>query len=438
MSTKQYRQISTQLQTVLTSVAHQAGRRSGFVQRRSKVTAEKFVQMLVLSCLGHAQVTLREMAAMGEEIGVCVSVPGLDQRINAAAVALLQRVLQAALTLPHAPVSEGCACLAHFGAVHIHDSTQVSLPAHLAEVWAGSGGAASPAAVKVWLSYEYRSGTLAALETVAGRTPDQAYPLLPHLATPTSLHLFDLGFYTLEHLAQLAAGGSFFVCRHHSQTALYTADGQRLDLVAYLAQSEARDVELALAVGARLKLPVRLIARRLPQAVVAQRRAKARANARRQGRMLSAQTRFLLAWQIYCTNVPDEWWDSEQVVTAYRLRWQIELLFKLFKTQAGLAQVDHWRRERVLCQLYARLIALVLAQHILAPWRFAGVRELSLPKAFACLQWATLDLARALVRGTRQLAHVLAHLVARWQRFALKDARRTNPSTYARLCALAL
>ena len=55
----------------------------------------------------------------------------------------------------------------------------------------------------------------------------------------------------------------------------------------------------------------------------------------------------------------------EEALVLARARWQIELLFKLWK-QHG--QIDEWRTTnpfRVLCELYAKLIAMVIQHWIL-------------------------------------------------------------------------
>lgn len=57
------------------------------------------------------------------------------------------------------------------------------------------------------------------------------------------------------------------------------------------------------------------------------------------------------------------------------------------------------RPERVLCHLYARLLALVLFHWLIAPWRFGEWGELSLTKAFQVFQRPTLLLAQAMGAG---------------------------------------
>jgi hypothetical protein len=413
------------------------GRASGFVQRSSKLTGVRFVQLLVLACLGRVDVTLRQMVVVGAELGVELSVAGLNQRLTQPAVRLLAQVLQAALTQTHTLAGEGCALFAHFSAVHIQDSTSLSLPQPMAAAWRGAGGNASSAGAKVLLAYEYLSGRFSALSVLAGVVPDQACRLAPALAQPGSLHLFDLGFFSQYLLAELQALGSFFVCRLQYQTALYTSAGERIELEAFLAGSAQHQLDVTVLLGATVKLPVRLLCQRVPQAVADQRRAKAKAVARRRGRTLAPATLRLMDWNLFCTNVPGEWWRLEQVLAVYRLRWQIELLFKLFKSQAGLEAIGEWRQERVLVQLYARLLGLVLVQQLLAPLRFARVRELSLPKAFAIVQQSFVPkLIACAAHGWRGLAHAIETLANRCLRLALKERRTKDPSTYDFLLAL--
>lgn len=431
----QYDKEANYVQTVLERLVEPLARATGFVVRQSKVTGVRFVQMLVLACLERAGVSLSDMVAVGQDLGVEVSGPGLNQRIDGTAVALLRQVLAEAVA--GAPERAGdCALFARFRAVHIEDSSYLSLPPVLAEAWRGAGGNASQAGAKVLLDYDYRCGRLAAVELVEGVAADQASPLAQAVAEPGSLHLFDLGFFSQQRLAQLSAGGSYFVSRLQYQTALYTLDHARLDLAGVLSHLTTPSLEVEVLLGATVKLPVRLLVQRVPQAVAEQRRRKAKAVAKRRGRTLSPLTLRLMDWNLFCTNVPSQWWGLEQVLAVYKLRWQVELLFKLFKSQAGLDQIGNWRADRILAQLYARLIGLVLAQTLLAPLRFRGRRELSLSKAFRHLQRFLPRLTLAIAQAWQPLADLLQHLAHTCLRLALKDKRIKNPSTYDQLLAL--
>jgi hypothetical protein len=108
---------------------------------------------------------------------------------------------------------------------------------------------------------------------------------------------------------------------------------------------------------------------------VAERRRKAKANAQRKGRTLSAEKLTWLQWNVYITNVPQTMLTFDQTVLLYRLRWQIELLFKLWKSEAQLDRVAGRLRERVLCEIYAKLIGMVVFQYLSAPVRWTE-REL--------------------------------------------------------------
>ena len=109
-------------------------------------------------------------------------------------------------------------------------------------------------------------------------------------------------------------------------------------------------------------MPCRLLATRVPPAVAAERRRQLRVEARRRGHAVSAERLKLADWTVFVTNVPAEWLTLEHAWVLARVRWQIELLFKLWKSHG---QVDEWRSAKpwhIVCEVYAKLLG-QLVQH---------------------------------------------------------------------------
>ena len=80
------------------------------------------------------------------------------------------------------------------------------------------------------------------------------------------------------------------------------------------------------------------------------------------------------------TNVPPERLSLRKALILIRVRWQVELLFKLWKS---LGQSDEWRTTkpwRILCEVYAKLLALLI-QHWLFPFKYWSFPDRSLAKA---------------------------------------------------------
>jgi ribosomal protein L21 len=386
---------------------------------------------MILGSLEAGDKTLTGYAQVSADLGVEISASGLNQRINEAGVELLQRILGKSMQLSQEKLVQK-ELLQRFSSVQILDSSYLALPKTLAQQYPGLGGRGA-AGLKLWLNYDYLQGQIRALSLTAGREPDQKSRLHIQQAEAGSLHLFDLGFFKQEVFAELSQKEAYFISRYQVQTALYweAEAKERLDFALYLRQSQADQLSLTLFLGEKVRVPVRLVAQRLPKKVAAARRRKAKAKAKKDGRRQppTQQTLQLLYWVIFITNVPEEWLSVEQILLIYRLRWQIELIFKFWKSRAKLDQIGPYRLERVLCQCYARLTALVLFHFLVAP-TFALHKQLSLPKAFSLLQHLVSRLLLSIANAWQDLPSI-------WQRFehdllrlAMQDKRKKSPSTY--------
>lgn len=426
--------LAPKIRTFLTDTATQVARATGFVQRRSKLTGARFLQILTLGFLAKPTAALTDLVETASALGVTVTRQGLHHRILAAET-FLQAMFAECLAAWRAHwVGEG-QVLQQFSAVYITDSTGISLPATLAPDFLGCGGTGSPAALKLQVQLDIVHGTFAGVDLFNGRTPDQAYRGDLHAIQAGALYLSDLGYFVLARFQALADHHAYFLSRLEPHTTLVTAaTGQPLDLLAWLSAQPTPLFEETVCLGRHAHLPCRLIGARVPQEVADQRRRRVYATAKRKGRTPSAQRLRLLAWSVFITNVAPTQLTAAQVVHLYALRWQVELLFKLWKSECALDRVAGENRPRVLSELYAKLIGAVLLQLLLAP-NPNYARELSPVKALRILRHYLPALVQALAQ-LDDLQRFLHFLVTRFQANGLKDQRRQRLTPFQRFRAL--
>lgn len=404
-------QVAVALQHVLTAVPETLARSSGFCRRRSKLTAALFVQTVVLGWLAHPTGTLHRLTQRAADRGVSLSPQGLAQRFTPAAAELLQGVLEAAVqqVIVANPVAAGL--LTKFPAVVLVDSTTVSLPDGLATVWAGCGGRVADgcrAALKLTVRLDLRRGQLDGPLLGDGRAQDKATPLQQAPLPKGALRIADLGFWSLQVLQDIAAQGAYFLSRLHLQTAVFlAATGDRLELVEWLGRQKRRRLSVAVELGVGARVPARLLAVRVPRRVAEARRDKIRAEAQREGEVPSERKLALADWTLLVTNAPADVLAIREALVLARARWQIELLFKLWKNEGHL---DEWRSadpDRILCEVYAKLTAMVIQHWILLVgcWLFL---DRSLTHAAQTVRDHAIGLLLALARR----AHLVAALAA--------------------------
>ena len=423
-------QIATTMQTILDTVAAQAGRDTGFVQRHSKLDGARLAQIITFTLLATPTPSLSDYTQTAAACGLAISPQGLDQRLTTTAAACIQQVLSAAMQAVVAVHPVALPLLRRFpGGVFIQDSTTIALPASYADVWRGCGGptdATGAAAVKVQIQLDVLHGQLSgALQE--GRAADQRATLDQQIPAQ-ALHLADLGYWDLSRMAALGARGCWWLSRMHTQTQLQTADGtwwQVEDLLA--TQAAVTEVDLPVVLGKTEQLSARLLARRVPQEVADQRRHRMRETAKRKGRPISDAQLAMAEWTMFVTNVPLTLLTVVEALVLGRVRWQIELLFKLWKSHG---QVDHLpavHRGRFLCELYGRLLAMVV-QHWVLVTSCWDMPDRSLPKAAQLVRLHALILAKALP-AARRLAAALRDLADSVALGCRLNPRKARPNT---------
>lgn len=250
---------------------------------------------------------------------------------------------------------------------------------------------------------------------------------------PGALRLADLGYFSLPTLAAYDAQGVYWLTRYHPQCLVFDAQGQPLAIAQVLRHTAQERFDWAVQVSQAHRLDCRLVAVRMPPPVAAERRRKAQAAARREGRTLTAAQRTLLGWSLFLTNVPASQLSIDEVLTVARVRWQIEVLFKLWKTQGHLDEFRSHKPYRILCEVYAKLLGLLLQHWLLV---LTGWHQLNRSwfKAGQTIRQHSLRLGCALACVT-QLGQIFETLARCLTVGARLNTRKTKPSTVQRLLA---
>jgi hypothetical protein len=146
------------------------------------------------------------------------------------------------------------------------------------------------------------------------------------------------------------------------------------------------------------RFPLRLIARAIPPDKAEKIRQNLRAEAKHKKRRLDERSVLAAGFVMVVSNLPDLEWTAADILAVYRLRWQIELVFKRLK---GLLCFDHLRaKDPQLAQVYLLtkvLIALLLSE---TQWRLAlTAADTSLDAQRPISQWR---LAQLLLETFRQ------------------------------------
>lgn len=255
--------------------------------------------------------------------------------------------------------------LQRFTAVLVEDGSTISLPAALKQVWRGCGGSGSEAALKLTVCWDLLKGGLLGLYVQAGRSHETQSPLREQQMPRGSLWIGDLGYFSLVWLGQLVKQGVYFLLGYKEPVTLWDADGKRVEVLDLLPTDGQQVVDVPVSLGARKQVQARLIAKQMPEEVVKRRREQLQEQAHKRCKPINPRQWELVQWVIVLTNVPLSLLSAAQAMALMRARWQIELLWKLWKE---LGAVDEWQTAnpvRILCEVYAKLLGMLLQHWVL-------------------------------------------------------------------------
>ena len=219
--------------------------------------------------------------------------------------------------------------------------------------------------------------------------------------------------------------GIFFLSRLKARSLLFDEQGERLDLLSVLAGQDTLDLPVRLG---NEQVAVRLLAIRVPEEVANERRRKLAEEAKRRQRTVRKEKRALAGWTVLITNAARELLSLEEALVLGRTRWQIELLFKLWKEHS---RIDEWRSSkplRILCETYAKLVGVILQHWFVLVTCWARPNR-SLTKASQAVR-SMVPLLQAAVQGLIAFDQVVAYIQQSMGASCYIDKRRKRPNNF--------
>lgn len=419
----------------------QLARQLGFVQRLRLLKPDAFAHTFCLYLIRYPKATLQQLA---DQLHITAS--ALTQRLTDNAAAFLRAILQRTLDCLATTIPTRCVIplLQRFNGVYLTDGTIVSLPAALAKrfpgySYGGGTGHVATAAVKILLRLRIDATAGTELLLDAATTPDvhllRRLPDLPQGA----LHISDLGFFDCNYFASLTRKGIFWLTRLPVRVHVRENAGDWQELTGWLQALRRRSLsqwEGSLDIGKGTPVSARVMVLRCPPEESARRRQKLRERMRRKGQTAGQRQLTLCDWWVLATDVAKDQLPVKAAWEMYRLRWQIELVFKRWKSLGHLSINCEHDALRAECELYGKLVGVVLIDWLVlqrggalsgsSPWRGWQIVHELLPQ----IMWS--------LSGQLDGQDVWGELAIRLARRARQPKRKRDPSTRQRLFDAAL
>ena len=324
-----------------------SARQCGALKRRRKIRdAESLLRVLMANAVGHR--SLRDTAAWATVQGIKVSNPAVLKRLKRSADWLAFLVARVLAERMPAGVQAGAGYR-----LRLIDATTLSAPGSHGTDW------------RLHVAYDVEEMQISEVELTDGRGSES---LTRFDLKPGEVAIADRGNAKALDLAEVEAKGADYIVRTGwNATRLRTATGDDFDLLAAvrdMTEQTVRECGLTIALDRSEKqlLPVRLVALRKSDSDAQASIRRARKESRRHGKTPQPETIEAAKYVFLLTSLAPDDVSAEEILALYRLRWQIELLFKRLKSLLRIDELPNKHPEAARCWILANLLAALLLE----------------------------------------------------------------------------
>ncbi len=400
--------------------------------RNTKISAKQFLKMLLFDHLQYNQPTLSQhVMEMQEDTGKQVSRHGLNKRFNITAVSFITKLFEAflAANIDYGQITTELQ--SKYTAIRILDSTEFKLPDSLAKDFPGYSDSNAAACAAIQFEYDIISRKINCLSLGSASGSDKAFAdgRMDNIR-PSELIIRDLGYYGLKSYGKIEDCEALYISRLKPNITVWQKEGEEYKAISWaeLAKQAEKSgggyFDQEVYIGNEEKKAVRLMAWILPENA---QQARLQRKQNRKGNISSDDK----AWSrlnVFITNIPFEDITVLQAYQLYRIRWQIELMFKIWKSILKIHLVRKMKPERVKCYLYSMFIWILLCWDITSgfePVIWKHTKELLSPyKCYGLLKNQACRLKEILFNTRNQLKGWLEKMLKSFAVLGLKENKK--------------
>ena len=339
----------------------------GFFKRKSKLSPIAFLDSLLYIASQTETCSLGQVSTRLQDYnGMSISKQGVDNRFNKESVDFMKSVFAECLESEFQKVIVSD-FFSQFNRVFIKDATRFVIPDKLAVHFRGSGGSNEKCKAGIGIQYEYdiKNGQTTMLEITDAARCDLTDAKDTYAnVLPGDLIIRDLGYFYLSVLSEFDRRKAFFLSRLNVKCNVFEDEkGSPIsfkEMYNHMIKNEIPLLEKSVFAGMKERLPVRMVVQLVSDEVYEKRIRKIEKKNKESGYNTSDDYKARCRLNIFITNVDTIVLAKEEVYAAYKIRWQIELMFKHWKSTCKIHNSQSMKYERFVCLLYAKLILIVL------------------------------------------------------------------------------
>ena len=399
---------------------------SALVSRKSPITGFNFLLTFTNGLLNNNDSTLAQLAAyLNNNCDTEVSPQAIDQRINEAGKDFLKICFKKALEFSLKHIKINNLILKKFKHIYIIDSTNIKLHPKLHEIFKGTGGGASKSSLRIQFMYDFLTGKMyIEIGDVKLSDAKTLYNIIKENKIDTdgtALFLADLGYYKIDSFILINEASHNFISKLKCGVNVHNKTGKNINIPKLF--KNRSEVNITVKIG---NLECRLLGKKLPENIANKRLRDAKKDAVNRGRTLSKEKKIRLNYALYISNINDSL-TVENVFNIYRLRWQIELIFKTWKSILGIHKIRSARVNRVLCEIYGKLIIAALTSNLYYALKYEYNIIVSYHKMLQYIKAVTVNWTVCILKGKDCHRKFLEKLIKQIIRLCRKNKQKNKP-----------